>query len=217
MNGSKRNEHSDWQAFCYVAGEMEEAESAEFERRLETDQAAREAVAEAAELVELIWRVETEHVDAELAVAPTSNRSTVRPRRRLLIVAGTLVATAATLMAALCGNFAWTDWFGGPIEHQDSRPVTAGSQTPRAPGPRTSHTEHDDARELAYRWFEASEALMRANLDHITPVGDESRERPLDDLLSDEPADHYADVDPLTTPSWMLAGLAHLSNVESQE
>ncbi len=39
-----------WTAFLYVAGELPTAKEAEFERRLDDDQAAREAVAEAVEL-----------------------------------------------------------------------------------------------------------------------------------------------------------------------
>jgi hypothetical protein len=40
----------DWLAFCFVAGEMDDRQRAEFEHRLADDQGAREAVARAVEL-----------------------------------------------------------------------------------------------------------------------------------------------------------------------
>ena len=46
----------DWMAFCYVADELSGLQLAEFESRLETDQEAREAVAQAMALATDIYR-----------------------------------------------------------------------------------------------------------------------------------------------------------------
>ena len=81
-----RKPHDDdlaWLAFRYVAGDLDPDESAAFERRLDHDQPAREAVAEAVALMAGV-------VHAAPALRSTrSTRSTVRepwrwpsPRRR---------------------------------------------------------------------------------------------------------------------------------------
>src|SRR6478609_1363750 len=48
-----------WQAFCYVTGELNVEQSAQFEERLATDQFAREAVASAMETLQLVTAAES--------------------------------------------------------------------------------------------------------------------------------------------------------------
>ena len=50
----------DWRAFCYVAGELSDDEAASFEQCLETDQQAREAVAQAVKLTQAVASVVAE-------------------------------------------------------------------------------------------------------------------------------------------------------------
>jgi hypothetical protein len=62
----------DWSAFCYAAGEMSPAEVTEFEARLADDQAAREALARAVELTQIVAAAESQVGDV---VLPASHRS----------------------------------------------------------------------------------------------------------------------------------------------
>lgn len=56
-------EQRDWQALRYVLGELPDAETRCWEKRLADDQPAREAVADAVELVQCVNLVETERAD----------------------------------------------------------------------------------------------------------------------------------------------------------
>lgn len=75
---SDHNDELDWIAFRYVAGDMADGEAAAFEERLATTQPAREAVARAAELTQVVARAERP-----------------RPRRVWRHVAGWAAAAAA--------------------------------------------------------------------------------------------------------------------------
>ena len=83
-----------WTAFLYVAGELTFDESSSFERLLDEDQEAREAVAGAVELAQA------------LAIVGPGPESVPRKRanRRVLIWAGSLAA-AACLVAAILPTF----------------------------------------------------------------------------------------------------------------
>jgi hypothetical protein len=54
-----RNE-LEWQAFCYLSGEMSPAEAERFEARLEGEQEAREALARAVELTQVVAAAESQ-------------------------------------------------------------------------------------------------------------------------------------------------------------
>lgn len=82
----------DWQAFLYLSGEMSAAEIAAFERLLESDQAAREAVASAVHLVGAV----AEAPIAEKLPAAFVPRSSSRTRAFVA-----LAASAAMVFVAL--------------------------------------------------------------------------------------------------------------------
>ena len=82
-----------FEAFRYVAGEMSDAESAEFEERLAIDQPAREAVARAVEIAQAVTVLGPQAVVA--GGAEFANRR--RDARRSALV--TLVATVAACIA----------------------------------------------------------------------------------------------------------------------
>lgn len=82
----------DWQAFLYLSGEMSPAEIAAFERLLETDQTAREAVAAA---VHLVGTVAGTPIPETVPVAALPRISS---RKRGLIA---LAASAAVVLVAL--------------------------------------------------------------------------------------------------------------------
>jgi hypothetical protein len=88
-----------WQAFRYVAGELVGVEEVAFEQRLDHDQEAREAVAEAVALVDALTRAGT---DREGAVRP---RRVPVPVRRLALAA--LSAAAVLVLAVGLGFIPW--------------------------------------------------------------------------------------------------------------
>jgi hypothetical protein len=59
-NMSEQKNDLDWSAFCYLAGEMSQAQMADFEARLSEDQAAREALARAVELTQVVAAAESQ-------------------------------------------------------------------------------------------------------------------------------------------------------------
>lgn len=66
-----------WQAFCYVTGEMEMRQAAQFEDRLENDQAAREALAAALETLQLVTAAESLSPSIEIPSRKSARRITV--------------------------------------------------------------------------------------------------------------------------------------------
>jgi hypothetical protein len=94
-----------WQAFCYVAGELDPAEAEVFEARLDHDQAAREALAGAVELVEV--------------VSQAGQRAPVARRERPVVA---VLATAAALTLAVgLGGLR----FGAPDDSHEPAPARA--------------------------------------------------------------------------------------------
>ena len=80
-----------WLAYCYVAGELSAAQALEFETRLESDQPAREAVAQAVEL------------SAALQGASESMVELPSGDRRKSIRGGWALAMAASVALAIAG------------------------------------------------------------------------------------------------------------------
>jgi len=96
MNDTRR-EDLDWLAFRYLAAELSPAESREFERRLEQDQQAREAIGR---LVEVTCAVRGLAWDADAQVAPRPRDAWYR-RRAVYWGAGLALSLALTLLLAL--------------------------------------------------------------------------------------------------------------------
>ena len=90
----------DWLAYCYVSGELTGDEQTTFENRLADDQAAREAVARAVELVQTVALAETHEVTRPLPVSTT--RRTTWPRRLVWMSVG---ASAALVLVAVALNW----------------------------------------------------------------------------------------------------------------
>jgi hypothetical protein len=116
-NTNDANRHGDqsldWLAHCYVCGELSPAELTEFETRLGDNQAAREAVARAVEINELVL--------ASHRAALAARTRAARPRTSVLRpLAWASVGVAAAVMAmALLGEFRLGGFFVG---HERGRP-----------------------------------------------------------------------------------------------
>jgi hypothetical protein len=99
MSNREYGNELDWLAFCYAAGEMTPAEADVFEQRLADDQAAREALARAVELTEVVATAET--LEPVLAAVLQHSSWT----RRLSWMA--LGAAASLLVALLWSGAGW--------------------------------------------------------------------------------------------------------------
>jgi hypothetical protein len=95
---SDSNNDLDWSAFCYLADEMSPAEAAAFEDRLATDQPAREALAKAVELTQLIAAADS----SPAALVSPPRRHTAGSRQRLTWIA--LAGLACSVLVALCSS-----------------------------------------------------------------------------------------------------------------
>lgn len=96
---SPDQEELNWLAFCYIAEELDEPARTNFENRLEHDQAAREAVANAMAQAQFIW----EACDQSSASPRTKfNPQPVAHNNKL----GLFVGIAAAL-ALMVGGFMW--------------------------------------------------------------------------------------------------------------
>lgn len=96
---------TDWLAFCYAAGELPEHEAEQFEARLATDQAAREALARAVELTQTIVAAEeqTVHIAAAAKVLPAAGTRRTIVYERVFVALG--LAAAVLLALNLAGLF----------------------------------------------------------------------------------------------------------------
>jgi len=102
----------DWLAFCYAAGELDQADAELFEARLADDQAAREALARAVELSQTVAAAETQCGDfvvpgAHSVIAPAT-RTTLDWKRRLSWMA--VGGLASLLLAVLWSGFVGPTW-----------------------------------------------------------------------------------------------------------
>lgn len=173
-----------WQAFCYLAGDLDPAEAAAFEARLADDQAAREAVAQAVELVQAIAAAESQ---LERAVVPAS-RSCPAWRSRLAWVA---IGGLATWL------FVWL--LPGPFEAgwQGRR---GGLDRPRELAAAWMETRRQlDATGEMGDWLHKPAALFEAEEGLLAERLANELELELDD-------------DPMAeTPSWMTAAVFSLA------
>jgi anti-sigma-K factor RskA len=73
MNDQEGQSDLDWLAFCYAAGELSVADAEAFEARLADDQSAREAVARAVELTQIVAAAEAQSGDFVTPAARTTS------------------------------------------------------------------------------------------------------------------------------------------------
>lgn len=185
--------HVDWLAFRYVAGEMNDEESARWELRLADDQTAREAVAAAVEMLQAMSQLPRDAWPSPRVVpvlSPTLVPAATRGRAARVWRIG-LSASAAALLA-----------FG----------AFAVSQSMRQDGSPTLRPLDVDE-ELATAWSlmratQASESVDDASGDDAAA---EETVVAIDEWPSSAGSDAIASGRPVSsTPSWMLAGMAGL-------
>jgi hypothetical protein len=186
----------DWLAFRYLVDELTVAEVEQFERQLAGDQAAREAVARAVRLVELIGRAEQLGPPVSCHVATAADRGGRGVWRWVLW----------GVAAGLCGVLLYPRLAAPPK-------AGPGARSPAA-------MERERAGELALAWCQVREGWNVTFDDEVAApldVAESSRGPAGDRFLHDQSTDEVA---PIATPSWMLdavAGLAGLALTPGDE
>jgi len=94
-NVNERENQLEWTAFCYVSGELGPAEAEQFELRLADDQEAREALARAVELTQIVAAAESTCGDS---VAPTDRKTASWTTRLSWMAIGGLAALVLAMV-----------------------------------------------------------------------------------------------------------------------
>jgi hypothetical protein len=180
-----------WLAFLYVSEEMTPDEVVDFEERLLTDQAAREAVAEAMKMADGLWLAtaleswSTPETPAEIAGPPAKSRSL----SRWALWMGSTIALAGL---AFCVGW-WFAQTGSP----DSPPPLAQQSEPQlTPETPPAFPVLIDAGQLIGIWSNAR--VLLAELDTDADADFSSEEETLPEAL--EPEDEAF--------AWMLAAVS---------
>lgn len=181
MFGRDQQNELDWLAFQYVAGELNTDAAEAFELRLADEQPAREAVARAIELTQLVAAAESQ-VGAEEYKAS----------------AGEYVVTAEKRAVAWGSRLTWMA-IGGLLSLLVAVLVSNGRFGAQLPA------ENNVSGELATAWYQTRQELTAS--EEIGPLHPLSAAM-LDD---DEPADIAYGDEPwlsIDTPTWMTAAVA---------
>lgn len=197
------SEELPWRAFLYVSEELTPEETQEFEERLLSDQAAREAVAHAMKMSEGLWMASAmdslngrpaAHSAPALESAVVSQSTRERSRSVMW-----LVSTVVAASLAFCVGW----WFA---QHRNDSHLTLSQDVAQSPsqespkGEPATETDVEGAEQLLEIWT-ASESLL-AELESI-PTGDfSSIDVPTRDT-SDSEEESF---------SWMLAAVSVPAN-----
>lgn len=197
MNQHECQNELDWAAFCYLAGEMTPAETEQFEARLADEQPAREALARAVELTQVVAAAEATQPEPVLVV-PAAKQASWMTRLSWMAVGGLASAVLAML------------WSGGHFN--PSSTVQNGQIRHNA---EFSHQSD----ELAAFWAETREQLRTASeigpLHPRSIAAPEAEEDSAVATFSSEPAaDAFVVAE---APSWMTAALEGLGEMDQDE
>jgi hypothetical protein len=181
-NVSERENQLEWAAFCYLSGEMSPAEAEQFESRLADEQEAREALARAVELTQVVAAVESNCGDL---VAPAGDKKSTWGSRFSWMAIGGLAALVLVMV-----------WSGG-LSNLGLGPENAGISS------------ENDA--LASAWSATRKELGEASdvgpLHPLTAANlDSDDDQP---PVSELPADELVVAD---APSWMTVAIEGLAS-----
>src|SRR5688572_20635116 len=105
MNPRQCDHELDWTAFCYLAGELNAQDQSAFELRLADDQAAREALARAVELTQVVAAAESQPACG--VVSADRARSTWSTPISWLTIGGLASLAAGLFLAVALGQLDW--------------------------------------------------------------------------------------------------------------
>lgn len=177
----------DWLAFQYIAGELNEGESSEFESRLATDQDACEAVAKAVELAEVTSMAERGPV-VEVRLPRPSNADWAR--RVTWMVCG---AAACLLLLVIA-------------QHIESKGPAAIASVESAGELRDAEQIAPVGRRIPEGSPELALAWVHARSNTTTVELADASGLPVDELVLD-----VTGLSEITAPTWMVAALEGLS------
>jgi hypothetical protein len=195
---SERENQLEWTAFCYASGELSPAEAEQFEARLADDQEAREALARAVELTQVVAAAESRW--GEVVTTPSLERRNgaarrvgVRSASWVTRLSWAAIGGLAALALAMVWSGGWSPWGFGPEK--------AGI------------SNENDA--LASAWsaarIEMSEASEVGPLHPLTASNSDASDESADSEISDSelPADELAVAD---APAWMTIAIEGLAS-----
>ena len=105
MNPQQGDDALDWTAFCYLAGDLNAQDVAEFELRLAEDQPAREALARAVELSQIVAAAESREACIGTVDRAHRSRTTWSTRFSWMAIGGLASLAAGLLVALQLGQF----------------------------------------------------------------------------------------------------------------
>ena len=185
MHSHECENELDWSAFCYAAGEMNAAEAAAFELRLADDQAAREALARAVELTQVVASAES--LQPVVALRSQSSSQSSQWSRRLGWMA---IGSAASLLVALLWSGAGS-WFAGSWRGGET--VASGDQS-----------------RLADAWSRTRQELADGDSDLWYPKHASDSDAVIPTVAADE-----LDSLDSATPAWLTAAVESYPNEPS--
>jgi len=220
-HSSESPDSLDWLAFRYIAGEMTVAESTVFEERLGSDQAAREAVAAAVELVGALAACDpADQVEVEIGtrsgdpVGLAGPSSTVRPSWRVMASWAVGGAIACLALAAVVDH-----WSGQRLRDLAKRSLarTAG-MIERAP----SHAvDGANGGTLDGPLDAGGDVASMAVRDQLARLWSEERAESAGELAADHEVESGdgmgVDLASVDAPAWMIAAVAAKSGTLSDE
>ena len=224
-HSSESPDSLDWLAFRYIAGEMTVAESTVFEERLESDQAAREAVAAAVELVGALAACDpADQVEVEIGtrsgdpVGLAGPRSTVRPSWRVMASWAVGGAIACLALAAVVDH-----WSGQRLRDLAKRSLarTAG-MIERAPSHAVDGANGGTLGGPLDGPLDAGgDVASMAVRDQLARLWSEERAESAGELAADHEVESGdgigADLASVDAPAWMIAAVAAKSGTLSDE
>jgi anti-sigma factor RsiW len=192
MKANSCQNELDWSAFCYAAGEMTADEAAAFEARLADDQGAREALARAVELTQVVATAES-LVPVTLARPQSGKWRAANWSKRLAWMA---IGSAASLLVAL----AWSgssSWFaGGSVGMPGAVASPDGAELAAA----WSQTRQELAESDSELWYPRHVAAMESGTLDAVDLS------PLSGIAGD------AELLDAVTPEWMTAAVETYPN-----
>ena len=202
MNFYSTDETS-WQAFLYLADELQPREREAFERQMESDQAAREALAHAVQLSQEVWNIADEQqADASQG---TFLVSTASERQR----AGQSRWRVAAV-TSVCLLLGFGLWQFGVRQHGTSSSPTDTSLAGNDVG-QSGETSGEMAQALWLVWnspelkTSAAEETLRAVDEDRDGVGLEAGLQPLD--VEEANGSSIESAESISIPGWMLAAV----------
>jgi len=178
-------------AFQYLTNELSDCDYESFERQMEHDQEAREALARVVQITQTLGAVQRSCPITPASISPPVLQPAVRWQR-----ATWAIGAIAACLALLLGYQTWQN---------------SNTNTDRSVTSNSTATRNADSPQLAFAWLEAVDELAISGDETVVGSPLESEEVAADERFEDESSQYDA-------PDWMLAAISGLSgkNADSE-